>query len=280
MSSLFSFAYAYSEPGSKLYFFQTGTTTPQNTYQDADLQVAHAHPVVALSDGRFPKIYLDPAQADYRYILTDGIDPDDDYTLENLLAPITDDYPASQSQSQSYRVKGLAPEIIIHETDASANEGKWRIKSIAGALSISTLDDAEATGEEIISVTRSGSAISVAKFAYVSSGSALIRTGFSGVSPTLGYTYKKTGQVVELTLAGASGTSNDVGFTASTLPAALRPAAAKTFYLPVTDNGTTAMGRVVIGTDGVLTFSTGFAGGAFTNTGTKGVSAATLTYVI
>lgn len=44
----------------KAYFFETGTTTPQDTYTTSERNVAHENPVVADSAGVFPAIYLDP----------------------------------------------------------------------------------------------------------------------------------------------------------------------------------------------------------------------------
>jgi hypothetical protein len=48
--------------GAKLYFYVPGSTTPRNTYTDSALTIPHANPVVADSGGRFPAIYLNPAQ--------------------------------------------------------------------------------------------------------------------------------------------------------------------------------------------------------------------------
>lgn len=45
-------------PGAKLYFFDANTTTPRNTYSDADLTAQRTHPVVADGNGRIPVIYL------------------------------------------------------------------------------------------------------------------------------------------------------------------------------------------------------------------------------
>jgi hypothetical protein len=42
----------------KAYFYETGTTTPKNTYSNAGLTSANANPVVADADGRFGDIYL------------------------------------------------------------------------------------------------------------------------------------------------------------------------------------------------------------------------------
>jgi hypothetical protein len=57
--------------GALLYFFRTGTTTPQAVYSDAALTTQHAHPIVADSSGRWPKIYLNSAaETDYRARIT------------------------------------------------------------------------------------------------------------------------------------------------------------------------------------------------------------------
>ncbi len=59
--------------GYKLYFYQTGTTTPQNTYSQSDLAPGHenTNPVVADADGLFGPIYL-LASPDYKAILKDA----------------------------------------------------------------------------------------------------------------------------------------------------------------------------------------------------------------
>jgi microcystin-dependent protein len=44
--------------GGKLYFFQTGTSTPQNAYQDTALTLAHPNPMTLDSSGRIPAFYL------------------------------------------------------------------------------------------------------------------------------------------------------------------------------------------------------------------------------
>jgi hypothetical protein len=45
-------------PGAKLYFYETGTSTPKTTWTDPERATASAHPVVALSDGTFPPIFI------------------------------------------------------------------------------------------------------------------------------------------------------------------------------------------------------------------------------
>jgi hypothetical protein len=59
--------------GAKAYFYATGTTTPQTTYSNAALTVAHANPVVANSAGVFAPIFLDPSLT-YRLVVKDASD--------------------------------------------------------------------------------------------------------------------------------------------------------------------------------------------------------------
>ncbi|HEX7114961.1 MAG TPA: hypothetical protein VF193_07500 [Steroidobacter sp.] len=59
-------------PGSVLRFYETGTTTPQAVYTDADLTNAVTS-ITADSAGVFPKVYLNPnASANYRVTLEDS----------------------------------------------------------------------------------------------------------------------------------------------------------------------------------------------------------------
>lgn len=45
--------------GAKAYFYESGTTTPRSTFQDAALTTPHTVPVVADGYGRMPAIFLD-----------------------------------------------------------------------------------------------------------------------------------------------------------------------------------------------------------------------------
>jgi hypothetical protein len=58
--------------GAKLYAYETGTTTPLDTYSDSGLSVANANPVVADAAGQFGAIYL-KAQA-YKLVLKTAAD--------------------------------------------------------------------------------------------------------------------------------------------------------------------------------------------------------------
>jgi len=60
------------EAGAKLYFYETGTSTPLDTYSDDGLTSANANPVVADSAGRFGEIFL--KDQDYKVVLKTSAD--------------------------------------------------------------------------------------------------------------------------------------------------------------------------------------------------------------
>ena len=72
------------EAGAKLEFFETGTTTKQDTFLDATLTTSNTNPVVANSAGIFPEIFL--KSTSYKVVLSDTNDniiwTVDNYTLE------------------------------------------------------------------------------------------------------------------------------------------------------------------------------------------------------
>lgn len=139
-------------PGAKLYAYQTGTSTPQNLFQDVLLATPHAIPVVADGSGVFPKIYTDPSLPAYRLTLTDSAG----VTLPGY--PV-DDIPSNQNAAQTLRLKSAAPEIIFEETDATAGNRKSRIRVNAEVILWELLNDAENTATEIMRIPRSGSAL-------------------------------------------------------------------------------------------------------------------------
>jgi hypothetical protein len=61
--------------GAKAYFYESGTTTPLDTYQDSARTTPHANPVVADSAGVLPVIYFDPSRA-YKLTLKTASDVD------------------------------------------------------------------------------------------------------------------------------------------------------------------------------------------------------------
>ena len=55
----------------KMYFFESGTTTPKQTYADVNLSILNTHPVLLTADGRMPNVFFNGTA---RQVLTSGDD--------------------------------------------------------------------------------------------------------------------------------------------------------------------------------------------------------------
>jgi microcystin-dependent protein len=66
----------------KLYFFQAGTSTPQNAYQDVALTIPHANPMTLDASGRISAFYLADGQIKIRLTDKNGVDV---IAVDNLL---------------------------------------------------------------------------------------------------------------------------------------------------------------------------------------------------
>ena len=98
-------------------------------------------------------------------------------------------------------------------------------------------------------------------------------------SPTGTIRYTKQGNHVMLFIPTINGTSNTTSATVTGAPSAIFPTRAQT--VPCITQDATAgivVATTTIGTDGVLTLFTDAGGGAFANTGTKGIRYQTLSY--
>jgi hypothetical protein len=259
--------------GDKIYTYQDGTTTPQATYQDVSLTTPHANPIVADSAGVFAPIYLDPSLPNYRILHTDTND---------VQISQDDGVPASQTNSQRYRLRSSAPELILEETGASTNNGVWRIRASAEQLTVSLGNDAESSFVDAITIDRTGTtvdSIALQATAITLNGSPTQASGsFTGTltgcvtSPTATVQWRRSGSLVTLTVnAGLTATSNANGMTITGMPVEIRPTQTVTYLTRVTDNGNIGHGVVIVGTGGTLTFGNGITGATFTTSGTKGL---------
>lgn len=105
----------------------------------------------------------------------------------------------------------------------------------------------------------------------------------TGLTASVGtaVTVRKAGDIVCLSWAAASGTSNTNALTITGMPAAYRPLATRQGIATVVNNNSTLQfGTVDIETDGTLTFHVGAASGVFTTSGGKGIPAGLITYPI
>jgi hypothetical protein len=99
-------------------------------------------------------------------------------------------------------------------------------------------------------------------------------------SPTGTVTYSVVGNTVTLDIPSISGTSNSTSFTLTGGPVAIRPAADKDFLMPITDNGTSALGFARMKTTGVIELYATVAGNSFTASGTKAVRPNSISYTL
>lgn len=294
-------------PGAKLYFYQTATSTPQNTYQDVLLATPHANPVVADASGIFAPIYLDPALPNYRVKLA---------TSADVQVYQVDDVPSNQNEAQTFRLTAAAPSLVFEETDASANNKKWGIKVNSEVFRISILNDAESVETDLLNATRSGTssgdlillpdtpgdisflpnatgsldvlAGGVGDFRYKSRNVATTLTGtftgtftgFSG-STTVQVQYQVLGSptatgvagLVILTIPAFTATSNATTMTMTGIPSFLAATTGQLCHVFVTDNGSNVAGnvRILLAAAQTLTFGVAAAVGGFTGSGTKGL---------
>lgn len=213
-------------PGGKLTFTQSGTTTPQNTYQDVDLATPHTNPVVADAEGVFAPIYFDPSFGNYRVKLTDS---------DDVLIWQVDGIPASQS-GQSLELEAAAPYIQWRESDAAANNKVWRLYVNSEQFKVQLGNDDEDTFADIVTIDRTANtADSVALVAdaltlggddlvteTAGTFSSAVTGGSGGANSTFQYEvrnnictiYSPDGNVV---------TSTTTALTLPNLPAAIRP---------------------------------------------------------
>lgn len=94
--------------------------------------------------------------------------------------------------------------------------------------------------------------------------------------------YWASGGIVVLQLPALSGTSTGALAFISGLPGAITPVRDFFNYVPITDNGATALGLVHVSSDTGITLGVGITGslGGFTGSGTKGIGSCVVTYAL
>lgn len=106
-----------------------------------------------------------------------------------------------------------------------------------------------------------------------------IATGLT-TTPSAAFAYAIDAGTAVIQFSTLTGTSNATTMTMSGVIPELRPRVARNVLLRVIDNGVTSFGLAAIGTNGNITLFPNAAGGAWTNTGSKGVSDYELRYLL
>lgn len=292
MTSLFYLPKIVGLPGAKLYFYRTGTTTPQNTYTDEDLDVASTNPVVADANGIFAPIYLDPTLPSYRVRYT---------TSADVLIYQVDDVPSNQSLQQLIRLESTAPSVLLYDTDGTVNQRKFRIAVNGGFFSIALLNDAENSVNTLLSIetgvlprlvlsTDTTVDDGLTEYSLVRDEASSYTGTLTGMAsdPTGAVLYALHGSTVTLNIRpadqGFTGTSDATSMTITGMPVGIRPQRTQTLPFPwVVNNGSAVNSgvNVQIGTDGVITFLINGSATGFTSSGTKSTGAGgTVTYLL
>ena len=308
MSTLFTLPRQFTVDGSgspragaKLFFYEAGTLTSQNTYSDNDLSVANTNPVVADSAGVFGPIYL--SNANYRVILKDSADAQL-WDQDNINAPLlglfgstvitkNGNYTVTEDdKGKVIKVTATATITLVAVATAAAgftlliqNTGTGTVtidpdstEQINGAASV------ELRPDEWALVVGDGTEWMAATAVQQTTGTFTANWSGFTTSPTTTVTYRKVGDIVSLFFAGqVSATSNSTLFQSDVgdMPESLRPSAIKQVLVPIVDNGTAAVGNMWIQTDGRIRLYSGLSNDAFTASGTKGLQAGrAVTYLI
>jgi hypothetical protein len=303
MPSLFNLPKVTSLPGSKLYFYRTGTSTAQAVYTDVGLSVAHSQPVVADAAGVFAPIYL--AQTDFDYRVSH-------YTSADVLIYTVDDVPNNLGDGRNITLSADNPYLLFDDDNGASNEKKTKILQQGGDFGISILSDDEGTETTALKIFRSGTTVTDIRllasaftavvssvqydFALTTSGSFTgALTGYaSGPTGTVSYRLWRAAsgsQMVTLWITSSiTGTSNSTALTMTGVPAVARPGSARSVPCILQDNTQDVLaGLAIVETDGTITFRIArtdavsnliqYSASGFTNSGTKGITSTwTITY--
>jgi len=191
-------------------------------------------------------------------------------TAQPILSSLTASLPVSTDSSKgliSSTVTGTGTTVVLNASPTLTGTVTAPIINASGNVDALTLS----TGNET--------------FTYDEGTFTATYVGFTtSVTPTM--SYARTGSMVTIYTNAVSATSNTTGMTCSGMPASIRPPAqgAQCLMAAVTDSGTeTANCKVSIDSSGVMTFY--LISGSnwttnFTNTGTKGHQASSISYNI
>jgi hypothetical protein len=128
-------------PGAKLYFFDTGTNNPKDTYSDVLLTVPNTNPVISSASGRFGPVFTADGES-YKVVLTDAndvliveADPvESEVDATSLAQTITDANAAAAAAASS------SADAATSATDASN----------AAAIAVAEIETAASSVNEII----------------------------------------------------------------------------------------------------------------------------------
>lgn len=110
--------------GAKLFFFETGTSTPKDTYTTKDASVANSNPVISDSKGVFPDIWI---VGTYKVILTDKNDVQAGFGEKDPVQSLASESGTTKSQTlaEATADPGAEVGVIVRITDRADALFEW-----------------------------------------------------------------------------------------------------------------------------------------------------------
>ena len=153
-------------PGAKMYFYESGTVTPKDTYSDEALTTPNTNPVIADSQGQFGDIFLsgaysckltdadDVTQPDYPAEIAAGLD-----TASAVLLTGDQTWAGEKTATDKIAVKMDTPIYELEENDAAANNRLYQIIAESGKYILRLSNDARDSFTNFMEVSRTDNTV-------------------------------------------------------------------------------------------------------------------------
>jgi hypothetical protein len=158
-------------PGAKMYFYESETVTPKDTYSDEALTTPNTNPVIADSQGQFGDIFItgayscklddadDVTQPDYPAEIEAGSD-----SSSTVLLTGTQTVGGEKTFTDKVAVKMDTPIYEIEENDMSADNRLWQFVAIAEQFIFRVANDVRDTFGSIFTVDRTDTTVDTVDF--------------------------------------------------------------------------------------------------------------------
>jgi hypothetical protein len=158
-------------PGAKMYFYESGTVTPKDTYSDEALTTPNTNPVIADSQGQFGDIFLSGA---YSVKLTDANDvTQPDYpgeieaaadTSSTVLLTGNQTIAGVKTFTDRTANKADTPIYELEENDAPADNRLWQFAVAAEQFVMRVANDVRGAFGNVFTVDRTGNTVDEVDF--------------------------------------------------------------------------------------------------------------------
>jgi hypothetical protein len=158
-------------PGAQMYFYESGTVTPKDTYSDEALTTPNANPVIADSQGQFGDIFLSGAYSVKLDDANDVTQPDYPAEIEaaadsssTVLLTGNQTIAGVKTFTDRLAVKADTPTYELEENDAPSDNRLWQLVAIAEQFIFRVANDVRDTFGSIFTVDRTGTTVDTIDF--------------------------------------------------------------------------------------------------------------------